>query len=120
VVGKHLEVGVVLEEVGDNEGQFRDAHWWSIGQASTYLVGEGSVDGGLGVGLESGLVLLGEVDLRGSKSGGSDEVEGGVAKMCRKQERRGQQLCTSLQNCSRNATYPTSFLASQRKGFSKL
>lgn len=43
------------------------------------LVGERSVDGGLGIGIKLSSVLLGKVNFRGSKGRGSDEVEGGVS-----------------------------------------
>lgn len=43
------------------------------------LVGKRSVDGGLGVGIELGTLLLGEVNLRGSEGRGGDEVERRVA-----------------------------------------
>lgn len=41
----------------------------------TDLVGEGSVDGSLGVGVELGSVGIGEVDFRGGEGGGGNKVE---------------------------------------------
>ena len=86
--------------------------WRNRLKVGIVLVGKGHVGGGfhlLLVLLENGLV---DLDLRRSKGGGSDEV-------------LGQMLATrdSWREADSKRTrvwLPTSFLASHRKGFSKL
>lgn len=51
----------------------------------THLVGKRSVDSGDSVGIELSPVGVGEVDLRRSKSGSSNEVEGGVSETRREE-----------------------------------
>ena len=114
----------------------------------THLVGKRSVDSGDSVGIELSPVGVGEVDLRRSKSGSSNEVEGGVSETRREEneDATGEKefsdhhlqlvvlqdsLWSRMPICElegiegrkkreERKTHPTSFLASHRKGFSKL
>jgi len=56
----------------------------------THLVGKRSVDSGDGIGVELSPVGVGEVNLRRSKSGSSNEVKGGVSERRGKRPRRDE------------------------------
>jgi hypothetical protein len=86
--------------------------WRNRLEVGIVLVGEGHVGGGLHlllVLLENSLV---DLDLWGSKGGGSDKVLG--VKLATRDS------CEKLRTRRTRVWLPTSFLASHRKGFSKL
>jgi hypothetical protein len=86
--------------------------WRNRLEVGIVLVGEGHVGGGLHlllVLLENSLV---DLDLWGSEGGGSDKVLG--------KRLATRDICEKLRTRRTRVWLPTSFLASHRKGFSKL